>query len=119
MTEQVQLRKFVVDRKKWLRGEGADDSGLLVRGRMCCLGFVCQQCGIEDWRLIENSMPSPRWDGLPDWLTPSAHDFEGAWDSVLGCLARTNDARDLSGPKRELELQRLAALAGFEFEFIN
>lgn len=39
------MKKVVVDRSKWLRGEGALNSFLLREsdGKMCCLGFVLKQ----------------------------------------------------------------------------
>jgi hypothetical protein len=42
--------KFVIDRSKWLRGEGTGDSFLLrpSDGKMCCVGQMCKQLGVSD-----------------------------------------------------------------------
>jgi hypothetical protein len=39
--------KFTVDRKRWLRGEGEQNSLLLRESdnKMCCLGFACLAAG--------------------------------------------------------------------------
>lgn len=61
------MKRFIIRRAYWLRGEGADDS-FLVRPsdrKMCCVGFFAEQCfglsrgemtGVGDlglWRQLE------------------------------------------------------------------
>lgn len=42
------VKKFVIDRSKWLRGQGSINSYLLDNeGKMCCLGFYAQECGLR------------------------------------------------------------------------
>jgi len=37
---------LTIDRKKWWRGKGKEESSLLKKdGRMCCLGFYCRKLG--------------------------------------------------------------------------
>lgn len=45
----TELKKFVVKKSKWLRGEGANKSYLLrqLDNKMCCLGFASLACKID------------------------------------------------------------------------
>lgn len=53
------VKSFVVDRSKWLRGEGFDDSCLLTTGnRMCCLGFYAEACGLDRKTIRNIQSPS-------------------------------------------------------------
>lgn len=41
--------KVIVDRKRWLHGEGRDGFSVLYReedGKMCCIGFACVEAGM-------------------------------------------------------------------------
>jgi hypothetical protein len=52
------VKSFIVERKKWLRGEGSEDSCLLTEGnRMCCLGFYAEACGLD--RKVIRGLSSP------------------------------------------------------------
>lgn len=45
----MELKKFVVKKSQWLRGEGHYESFLLrdSDGKMCCLGFASLACGLD------------------------------------------------------------------------
>lgn len=46
------MRTVIVDMDRWYRGKGAEESKLKqVNGEMCCLGFVCEAEGIENFRV--------------------------------------------------------------------
>ena len=49
--------KVVIDRKRWLRGEGTARSRLLrpEDGKMCCIGFVAKAAGVEDVEMKDKS----------------------------------------------------------------
>ena len=46
--------KFVVDRSKWLRGEGFQDSFLLrpADDKQCCIGFLAGACGFTKEHIL-------------------------------------------------------------------
>lgn len=67
------IRKLVIDRRVWLRGEGANESYLL-RSRdhkMCCVGIYLEACGVPKSELpgrrvaIEVVPARIHWLGLP------------------------------------------------------
>jgi len=66
----IKKLKVIVDRKRWLRGEGATNSSLLRErdGKMCCLGFACLAAGhTEDeirGRLIPSALAAPKVPGM-------------------------------------------------------
>lgn len=69
---------LVIDRKRWLRGEGSQNSKLLrpIDGKMCCLGFYGLACGLSAEHLRNVGLPADTascrlW---PPWLRDS--DFE-------------------------------------------
>lgn len=49
------IKSFTINRKRWLRGEGSEESCLLntKTGKMCCLGFFAKQSKIPK-NYIEN-----------------------------------------------------------------
>lgn len=51
--------RVVIDRKRWLRGEGTSNSFLLRAsdGKMCCLGHVCKAYGKTDDELLQVCEP--------------------------------------------------------------
>src|SRR5207245_382390 len=62
---------LVIDRARWLRGEGIDSSALLRPSdkRMCRLGFLGESCGIPRERLENETSPQRIPDGpWPSWL---------------------------------------------------
>ncbi|SRR5258706_6565901 len=52
--------KLVIERSKWLHGEGHSNSSLLRKrdGKMCCLGFYSLSCGLTQENIME--VPGPR-----------------------------------------------------------
>ena len=60
----VPVTAFVIERARWLRGEGRTASWLLRAsdGRMCCLGFYGAACGLSRVELL----------GVRDFCGPSA-----------------------------------------------
>jgi hypothetical protein len=107
------VAKFIVDRRRWYRGQRGDLSRLLTsHGTRCCIGFVAQQCGIEDSRIlgrptVEDAGPDSRW---PIWMRVPAK-VEAAY------LA--NDSVNLTDGEREAALKAIFAEHGDEIEFIN
>jgi hypothetical protein len=80
--------KLVIDRKRWLRGEG-DRTSFLLRpsdGKMCCLGFFGLACGIPASLL--DGVPAPQsvlrseW---PAWLVTRS-DIPGCANPSSTCV---------------------------------
>lgn len=63
--------KLVIDRTKWLRGEGSMNSFLLRDGdeKQCCIGFLCEALGVPREKLKDEKGSQVLLDvNLPDWL---------------------------------------------------
>lgn len=52
-------KQLVIDRSRWLRGEGASASRLLrpCDGKMCCLGFYLESCGLTPEVMLDEETP--------------------------------------------------------------
>ena len=68
-------KSFTINRKKWLRGEGDDDSRLLrsTDNKMCCLGFLGKACGISSACLSGRGMPNTI--RMPEWPRSLFQDY--------------------------------------------
>jgi hypothetical protein len=109
--------KFTVDRKTWYRGHASEDSSLLRSdGTRCCIGFVGQQCGIEDRYLLGKGLTldvTKNQRTFPVWMhSSSTH-------SDIGRVYAANDSRSLSDPQREAKLKEIFARNGDEIEFVD
>jgi hypothetical protein len=109
--------KLVIDRSRWLRGEGPSTSSMirLRDEKMCCLGFFGLACGIERDRLLNRLVPtilqSPNW---PVWLVDL-----GGNTTEARLLMNTNDSEAMSGAEREAALTAVFASHGVEVEFVD
>lgn len=54
MSEIKKATEFTVERSKWLRGEGHQESALLREsdGKMCCMGFYALACGAKSEEIV-------------------------------------------------------------------
>jgi len=133
--------KLIIDRVKWLRGEG-DFESMLYRstdGKMCCLGFLGEMCGVSKeemtykkrCRAISNSRKFNErsrseldvknsenpWPGDLCFLEDGEY-----WDNgIVKELYGVNDAsiQYISDSEREDKLTELFGRLGIEVEFIN
>lgn len=113
--------KLTIDRTKWLRGEGGEES-FLLRGsdkKMCCLGFYGLACGISENMLLNNRNPyalkkaGVEFPQHSEWLfqnLPSG----GYVSTDCGRLMEINDSL-----ANEWEISEIFARNGVEVEFIN
>lgn len=109
---------FVVKRSEWYRGQGSQNSELLrFDGKRCCIGFVGQQCRIDDADLrgqatVEEVYPSESYRLFPVWMkvphSPS-----------LNLAYRINDDVDIDDDEREKQLKALFALQGDTISFVD
>jgi hypothetical protein len=130
--------KVVVDRTKWLRGQGGVVSYLLapppsqvaipphLEGKMCCLGFACKVLDYTDDDIRGFKTLGDPHDVEPEHLRGAAGRLAARVgmkshliDSALSSLYATNDSRELKDAAREAELIRLGAKINIEFTFIN
>lgn len=115
--------KYIIDRTRWLRGEGGMVSRLLryKDGKMCCLGQIATQCGIPT-HLIESACtpsestqlrlsPWPAWMLDPELGRSETTDCRKAMD--------VNDDKETTDAVKEDALAAIFAKHGDELEFIN
>lgn len=112
--------KLIIDRKKWLRGEGSITSRLLRSSdeKQCCVGMYLGQLGVSRELLRDRSTPC---DGLgapiplpvdAEWLVDGKDNSPAA--SMLYCI---NDPPDILEADRELDITAEFAKRGVEVKF--
>lgn len=114
------MRQLVIDRARWLRGEGYEDSYLLRSEdeTMCCLGFFALACGLGRAGLSDVKEPldltSRRrtvWSKKAPWL------FDG--DSDIGRLMSSNDNAGIKAHTRERRIAKIFAKHGWRVKFVG
>lgn len=116
--------KFTVDRSRWINGRyGVYDYGKVGatslcnrKGFKCCLGFVCEQSGVEIYEMVGVSMPSELESySKVSFLAKAKH-----VDTELAENAQTiNDDDTISDSKREYRLTVLFEKHGHQLEFVG
>lgn len=114
--------KFTVYRDKWARGNGAG-SLLDDQGKMCCLGFLGRQCGIEKEDIKHVGMPSETVKGpWPDGIVYKDEEYGCVRDtSACNFIATTNDSVGIETTEelRERILTDEFSRIGIEVEFVD
>jgi len=117
----MEKRKVVIDRKSWLRGERVIVSRLFrpSDGKMCCLGFYLEACGMSKETLSDKVAPRDLLytKELPEeakWLI-----FAGANSKSARGLMNANDPTHMSDEERESVIIREFAAHDVEVEFVN
>lgn len=128
------MTKLVIDRQRWLRGEGGGRSMLLRPddNKMCCLGFYCARNNLPKELIEEVTSPMElQFDRSdpPKFLTALVEmpdDGRSSYDSeICNLLMNANDAivgqskLVFDEPDREQQIKRLFEDIGVEVEFIN
>lgn len=118
------MRKFIIDRNTWLRGEYSENSYLLRSSdnKMCCLGQISSQCGISNEELRDRKNPSDLIYFGIDVSTkiPFLISRDSERDSDLTSRAMPiNDTPLISDKEREEKLKDLFSESQIELEFIN
>lgn len=115
-------RKLVIDRSRWLRGEGSLRSSLYRASdkKMCCLGFDAVSCGIDISVMAEVASPI----GLGYFYPTSAWrimDDDGYKTNshVVGNMMEINDEKAMTDTEREASLIPLFASVGIDLSFID
>ena len=103
----MSIKEFTVDRARW--GQGA----LLNNGKMCCLGFLSEACGIALSRFGMRGYPDPEWTEVPEVFRHP----RGRWRDAPGrTAANINDGQDEDSEK-ESKLIALFAKHGIKLSF--
>jgi len=113
--------QLVIDRRLWLRGQGADSSYLLdsETGQMCCLGFLCVAVGINENAIAGVRAPCclVSTTELHPWLEFLTN---GRYPSTISQnLTKANDAKSMTDMDREQTLRTDFKAHGINVKFIN
>lgn len=113
------MKEVIIDRSKWWRGKGEEESRLLnSHGQMCCLGFVCEAFGASSEQLREVSWPTSvlGWN-LPIDLKWLEHEEEHHRTEVN--IGITNDDPHESEAAREAFVVKTFAEHDIQITFVN
>lgn len=126
--------QLVIEREKWLRGEGPEGSRLLrpIDGKMCCLGFLCLAKGKTPDEIRDKYSPGKAGfthEELPDLIKELSTYGDKLHTELCFDMMRVNDSimfgRYVDAPQgyiteseRESELTKLFAKMGVELEFV-
>lgn len=113
------MATFTVKRSEWYRGKGAEESKLLREdGKRCCIGFVGQQCGLTDERLLYVSSVSKTLDygeachKWPKWMLKK-------WSMEIQEAYTVNDRESITDGEREAQLKEIFKRNGDEIVFVD
>jgi len=117
------MKEYTIDRSKWVCGgkrfsEKLGMTGMLnAKGRMCCLGQICEAEGVshEAMRGIGNPCLIPRgFRQKVSWMI-SNETFGNSRQSSK--MIRVNDNPDLNQKEREKKLKELALKVDIKLKF--
>lgn len=105
------MKEFVIDRSKWLRGEGPAESYLLRAsdGRMCCLGIYLEACGVSPTDLRSKKSPTT-------CLVPKEHPV---FELDLPQLVTVNDSFGYEDAERETVIAECFARREINVRFMD
>ena len=108
--------KFTVKKSEWNRAHLFGLSFLLNNsGKKCCLGFVGQQCGINDLLLVDYSYPIAANKAWPEWFW-NVIDYNSDAKHAYLHLAEINDSIS-SDEEKELKIKEIFAKFNDEIVF--
>lgn len=109
----------IVDRTKWLRGEGSRASKLLREqdGKMCCMGFASLAAGYTEDQIKGNAEINHLQDDMGKLVIKPGFKKIFKNTQTVGDLYNANDRDDYD--TREADIIRLGATVGLNFSFIN
>lgn len=113
--------QFTVNKAKWYRGMGSEDSRLLREdGYRCCLGFVGAQVGVNEDDMLGVCAPCEIWDNKnapvwPTWMYPG--NANGAHSEECNKAMLLNDDDNIHDDERIAKLKELFARNGDELRF--
>lgn len=123
------MRKLIIDRKTWLRGETSGKSFLLRISdhKMCCMGSYLLTCGLPTSKIRDIGTPlgTSGVEGDPLTLPMEAHWLieqspRGRENSEISRrLMVINDDTNITDSTREMRITALFKEQDVEVEFIN
>lgn len=133
---EPKLLDVTVERSKWYRGQGDEQSRLLVtvhddseqNGKMCCLGFVCLAAGLTPDDIANRPFPAEVRNQLPivrqfpqvlEPLLYVAGDLQAANSTHCNDIGSVNDSEDMPDTEREATLTKLGKEVGINFTFVD
>ena len=115
--------KLVIEKSKWLRGLGGGDSGLLIEEKMCCLGFLAKQCGVDEREMGKSGSPAclsaQEADRMPAWLLTTGRNGGYEDSEVCEKLMDINDDENRTDRERKEELTAIFKEHDIEVEFVD
>lgn len=124
--------KLTIDRSKWLRGEGSDESYLLREsdGKMCCVGFFAIACGVSPDEIRgKKGIDMNHHKILDDCVSFSClpnppakmgrNKYRAVPVQVLIDLYNFNDFKDVPEGQREMNIQDSFKTIGVEVTFVD
>lgn len=119
-------KEFTIDRAKWLQAghpaikEDRVESQLCdSQGRMCCLGFYLNSCGVAKSAMRRDLLPSDvvMLDSPKEiqWL----FEFDVSSRRNESVLASMNDAVGVTQHRREQQIRREFAKQGIKVKFVG
>ena len=127
--------QLIIDRKKWYRGKGCDESQLYKSsGKMCCLGFACKQLGglktchingINTPQAVADRLDAKSRAALLDTplsflFTPYVHDVVDVVNSnECNNLMNINDNMECLDVDRESLIKKIFKQNHIKVKFIN
>lgn len=123
------VKKFVIERDRWLRGD--EENSRLLRpsdGKMCCLGFYGLACGLSEERILDVGEPCELSRAFPDWLVENVpNDWNARYPDepellthntgAASSLMSDNDSTEIDDSERERRITETFAFHGVEVEF--
>lgn len=115
------MLNLIIDRTKWLRGEGGAKSFLIRPSdrKMCCIGFLGLECNIPKESLFSVNRADDYFDDdeikykWPSWL------FNEEIKSDGNLVYLINDSMHITDQEREEQLIELFKRNDIELQFIN
>jgi len=114
------VRRFTIDRRTWLCGEGTSPSRLLRRsdGKACVLGWYLRACGVPDVLMADVACPTRLpLDAVPAWIRNGTD--VSCVSHAAALLMSINDDDTLDDATREGALTQLAARRGLSVTFVD
>jgi hypothetical protein len=111
------IRRLIIDRSKWLRMEGADNTSLYrpEDGKMCCLGMLALRCGAKEDDIKNLLTP----DQVPiDWPDGLIRKRDRKPTALCMAIMEINDEWD-KAESQEKALEKEFARLGIELRYTN
>lgn len=111
------MKTLTIDRKRWLCGEGSENSELYrpKDRKMCCLGFFARQiCGAKVEDIKGKDGPGDTTFEWPEWLLQDRITTDKCYR-----LMETNDVEILTTKERESKVKKMFAKKDIKTVFVG